>query len=54
MEWYQVGIGLLVLLVILISMGLPIPFALAAASLPFLWGIQDFSTSLISVELKRE
>jgi len=52
MEWYEVGLGLLVLLVVLIAMGLPIPFALAAASLPFLWGIQDFGTSLISVELK--
>ncbi|MEM9423129.1 MAG: TRAP transporter large permease, partial [Pseudomonadota bacterium] len=48
----QVGGGLLALLMILISLGLPLPFALAAASLPFLWMIQDFSTSLISTELK--
>ena len=33
-------------------MALPLPFALAGASLPFLWLIQDFSTSLISTELK--
>ncbi|UWQ75821.1 TRAP transporter large permease [Leisingera sp. M658] len=52
MEWYHVGGGLLALLMVLISLGLPLPFALAAASLPFLWLIQDFSTSLISVELK--
>ena len=52
MEWYHVGGGILFLLMVFISLGLPLPFALAAASLPFLWMIQDFSTSLISVELK--
>ncbi|MBT3361847.1 MAG: TRAP transporter large permease [Rhodospirillales bacterium] len=52
MEWYTVGIGLFCLLMVLISIGLPIPFALAAASLPFLWTIQDFETSLVSSELK--
>lgn len=52
MEWYEVGIGLLALLMLFIAFGLPIPFALAAASLPFLWQIQDFSTSLVSSELK--
>ncbi len=52
MEWYEVGIGLLALLMMFITIGLPIPFALAAASLPFLWQIQDFSTSLVSSELK--
>jgi len=52
MEWYEVGLGLLGLLMILIAIGLPIPFALAAASLPFLWQIQSFDTSLISAELK--
>ena len=52
MEWYHVGGGILFLLMTFISLGLPLPFALAAASLPFLWMIQDFSTSLISVELK--
>ncbi|MGH6903794.1 MAG: TRAP transporter large permease [Geminicoccaceae bacterium] len=51
MEWYVVGGGLVALLVALIGLGLPIPFALAAASLPFLWTIQDWSTSLISAEL---
>ena len=51
MEWYTVGGGLLALLVILIGLGLPIPFALAAASLPFLWTIQNWSTSLVSAEL---
>jgi C4-dicarboxylate transporter DctM subunit len=52
MEWYMVGIGLLSLLIIFISMGLPIPFALAAASIPFLLSIQSFSTSLVTAELK--
>ncbi len=52
MEWYTVGGGLLGLLMFFIMIGLPIPFALAAASLPFLWSIQDFSTSLVSSELK--
>ena len=51
MEWYSVAIGLLGLLMLLIAIGLPIPFALAAASLPFLWTIQDFQTSLVSSEL---
>lgn len=52
MEWYTVGGGLFGLLMLFIMIGLPIPFALAAASLPFLWSIQDFSTSLVSSELK--
>ncbi len=52
MEWYMVGIGLLVLLIFFIAIGLPIPFALAAASLPFLLNIQSLSTSLITAELK--
>jgi hypothetical protein len=52
MEWYEVGLGLLGLLVLLIGMGLPIPFALAAAALPFLWQIQSFQTSLVSSQLK--
>jgi len=52
MEWYTVGGGLLGLLMLFILIGLPIPFALAAASLPFLWSIQDFSTSLVTSELK--
>ncbi|HEY5789468.1 MAG TPA: TRAP transporter large permease [Gammaproteobacteria bacterium] len=52
MEWYEVGLGLLALLVLLIAIGLPIPFALAGAALPFLWQIQDLSTSLVSSELK--
>jgi C4-dicarboxylate transporter, DctM subunit len=52
MEWYEVGLGLLGLLVLLIALGLPIPFALAAASLPFLWQIQTFNTSLVSAQLK--
>lgn len=51
MEWYVVGSGLLALLVFFIVIGLPIPFALAAASLPFLWSIVNWSTSLSSVEL---
>jgi tripartite ATP-independent transporter DctM subunit len=51
MEWYSVGLGLLGLLMFFIAIGLPIPFALAAASLPFLWTIQDFETSLVSSEL---
>ncbi|MGS4946025.1 TRAP transporter large permease [Meridianimarinicoccus sp. RP-17] len=52
MEWYEVGLGLLGLLMLLIAIGLPIPFALAAASLPFLWQIQTFQTSLVSSQLK--
>ncbi|ARE40625.1 TRAP-type C4-dicarboxylate transport system, large permease component [Rhodovulum sp. P5] len=52
MQWYEVGIGLLGLLMFLIAIGLPIPFALAAASLPFLWQIQSFQTSLVSSQLK--
>ena len=52
MEWYEAAIGLLTLLVVLIAIGLPIPFALAASALPFLWQIQDFRVSLISTELK--
>ncbi len=52
MEWYEVGAGLLFLLMFLIGIGLPIPFALAAASLPFLWQIQTFQTSLVSSQLK--
>lgn len=52
MEWYVVGIGLLGLLMLFITIGLPIPFALAAASLPFLWEIQGWDTSIVSSELK--
>ncbi|WP_261842999.1 TRAP transporter large permease [Aliamphritea ceti] len=52
MEWYTVGLGLLGLLVFFIAIGLPIPFALAAASIPFLLSIQSLSTSLITAELK--
>ena len=52
MEWYTVGIGLFSLLMLFIVMGLPIPFALAAASLPFLWDIQGWNTSVVSSELK--
>jgi tripartite ATP-independent transporter DctM subunit len=52
MEWYTVGLGLLGLLMLFITIGLPIPFALAAASFPFLWNIQGFSTSVVTSELK--
>jgi tripartite ATP-independent transporter DctM subunit len=52
MEWYHVGIGLLGLLMLFIAIGLPIPFALAAASMPFLFYIQGWSTALVSSELK--
>ncbi len=52
MEWYHVGIGLMALLVVFIGIGLSIPFALAAASLPFLFYIQGWSTALVSSELK--
>lgn len=52
MEWYIVGLGLLGLLMFFIVIGLPIPFALAAASLPFLWQIQGWKTSIVSSELK--
>ncbi|WP_202901794.1 MULTISPECIES: TRAP transporter large permease [Hydrogenophaga] len=40
------------LLVIFIGIGLPIPFALALASMPFLLHIQGWSTALVSTELK--
>lgn len=52
MEWYQVGLSLMGLLVVFIFIGLPIPFAMAAAALPFLLSIQGLSTSLVSAELK--
>ncbi|MGA0797013.1 MAG: TRAP transporter large permease [Quisquiliibacterium sp.] len=52
MEWYFVGIGLLTLLVVFITLGIPIPFALAAAAMPFLLQIQGWSTALVSTELK--
>lgn len=52
MEWYTVGLGLLALLMIFIVIGLPIPFALAAASLPFLLDIQGWRTTVVSSELK--
>ena len=52
MEWYVVGLGLLVLLVVFILIGLPVPFALAAAALPFLWQIQSIPTSLVASALK--
>ena len=52
MEWYEVGLSLMGLLMVLIFIGLPIPFAMAAASLPFLLNIQGLSTSLVSTELK--
>ena len=52
MEWYHVGMGLMALLVLLIGIGLPIPFALAGASMPFLFYIQGWSTALVSSQLK--
>lgn len=52
MEWYHVGLGLLSLLVLFISIGLPIPFALALAAMPFLLFIQGWSTALVSTQLK--
>jgi tripartite ATP-independent transporter DctM subunit len=52
MEWYEVGLALMGLLMFLIFIGLPIPFAMAAAALPFLLSIQGLSTSLVSTELK--
>lgn len=52
MEWYQIGLSLMGLLIFFIFVGLPIPFAMAAAALPFLLSIQGLSTSLVSAELK--
>lgn len=52
MEWYVVLIGMLILLSVLIAIGLPIPFAMAASCLPFLWSIQSWNTSLVSTQLK--
>jgi tripartite ATP-independent transporter DctM subunit len=51
MEWYTIGAAVFGILVVLIAFGLPVPFAMIAASMPFLWMIQEWSTSLISVEL---
>ena len=52
MGWYAVGLGLLGLLMLFTVIGLPIPFALVAAFLPFLWSIQGWKTSVVSSELK--
>ena len=52
LEWYEVGLGLMGLLILFIVMGLPIPCALAGASVPFLLSIQSFSTTLVTAELK--
>lgn len=52
MEWYQIGLSLMGLLIFFIFIGLPIPFAMGAAALPFLFSIQGLSTSLVSAELK--
>lgn len=52
MEWYVVGPGLFALLIFFIILGVPVPFALAAAALPFLWQIQSFPTSLVASSLK--
>jgi tripartite ATP-independent transporter DctM subunit len=52
MEWYWVGAGMLALLMFFILAGVPVPFALAAAALPFLWQIQTLPTSLVSSALK--
>lgn len=51
MEWYLVALGLVALLIAFISLGLPIPFALAAASLPFLWAIHDPGAALASIQM---
>lgn len=52
MEWYVVGLGMLALLIFFIVIGVPVPFALAAAALPFLWQIQSVPTSLVASSLK--
>ena len=52
MEWYVVGAGMLALLMLFILAGLPIPFAMAAAALPFLWQVQSAPTSLVTGALK--
>lgn len=52
MEWYFVGAGMLALLVVFILAGLPIPFAMAAAALPFLLQVQSASTALVTSALK--
>ena len=52
MEWYVVLCSIVLLLIVLITIGVAIPFALAAASLPFLWGIQSWNTSLVSTQIK--
>ena len=52
MEWYVVASSLMALLIFFITIGIPIPFALAAASIPFLLSIQDLSTTMVITELK--
>lgn len=51
MEWYVAGAGIVSALVFLIALGIPIPFAMVAASLPFLWIGQDFSMSVATAEM---
>lgn len=51
MEWYFIGPGILGLLVLFITIGMPIPFALTAAALPFIWTVQDLPSSLMSAEM---
>jgi tripartite ATP-independent transporter DctM subunit len=51
MEWYLAGAAIVALLVFLIALGLPIPFALVASCLPFLWQIQTFESSVMTTEM---
>ena len=51
MEWYVVLLGMFALLVTFLVFGLPIPFAMGAATLPFLWGIQTVSQSFVSAKM---
>ena len=51
MEWYVVLLGVFGLLVLFLVIGLPIPFAMGAATLPFLWNIQTVSQSFVSAKM---
>ena len=46
MEWYVAGAAIVAALVLLVTLGLPIPFAMIGASLPFLWQMQSFGSSV--------
>ncbi|QIE56636.1 TRAP transporter large permease [Pikeienuella piscinae] len=50
MEWYEALAGILALLLVLVAIGLPLPFALAGAAIPFFWHVQDLRRALMGAE----